>query len=204
METSEEVGSRPLDNEFPDTSRRLPGEEGVWIIIFGDMCLFALFFGVFLYYRALDVETYRQAQALLDERVGLLNTIVLLVSSWFVVFAVALARNCAFAAARKIILAACLFGLLFVVLKGLEYAAHFGSGHTLISNEFFMFYFMYTGIHLVHVLIGLGALAYTYSRLGTDQDRQGQHTELLESSGSFWHLVDLLWVVLFALLYLVK
>jgi nitric oxide reductase NorE protein len=88
-----------------------------------------------------------------------------------------------------------------VGVKVIEYGAKFRAGITLTSNDFFMFYFMLTGIHLLHVLIGMGVLTFLmrHTAAGVLDERRIQH---LESGASFWHLVDLLWIVLFALLYL--
>lgn len=186
-----------------EDTKQLPGESGIWIIIFGDMMVFALFFGTFLYYRALDVDLYMTSQATLDKSLGLLNTLILLTSSWFVVWAVKCAKRGDAKAASFKILSAAALGIGFWIVKLIEYTAKFDAGYSVITNEFFGFYFMFTGIHLVHVTAGLGALAYAYNVL-----RQGRVGEAdfnnLVGIGAFWHLVDLLWIVLFAILYLVS
>ncbi|PHR62277.1 MAG: hypothetical protein COA43_00840 [Robiginitomaculum sp.] len=198
----EDVQKIRVNTSKPHTPN-LPGSEGVWILIFGDMMVFGLFFGTYLFYRSANIEMYYTSQSSLNEFFGLLNTIVLLTSSWFVVWAVRLAKSGAKKATANRIVIAILLGLGFCVVKGIEYSAKFSEGHTIISNEFFMFYFMLTGIHLVHVTIGLGALSFVYFKIKTQGINENNVTTL-ETSGIFWHLVDLLWVVLFALLYLVR
>jgi nitric oxide reductase NorE protein len=94
-------------------------------------------------------------------------------------------------------------GLGFVVVKVIEWTHLFASGKSVSTGEFFSYYFMFTGIHLGHVLIGLIIL----SRLLV-VTRRPEFTEkqrrVCEIGGIFWHMVDLLWVVLFALFYLVR
>ncbi|CAN5392419.1 cytochrome c oxidase subunit 3 family protein [soil metagenome] len=191
-----------IRGEQPRT-RHLPGEEGIWLFILGDMMVFALFFLTFVYYRGTDVATYVAAQKGLNEGLGLLNTLFLLTSSWFVALAVRGMRAGGGARTPWLIAAAMLCGLAFVVVKFIEYREKFAAGITVLTNEFFMFYFMFTGIHLIHVLIGLGVLTYLLLLSRKPLPAAGD-ISAFESGAAFWHLVDLLWVVLFALLYLVR
>lgn len=179
----------------------MPGEGGVWIIIFGDMMVFALFFATFVYYRGLDIETYNASQATLDKGLGLLNTLILLTSSWFVVWAIRCAKSGDGKEAAHRILAAAALGVGFWVVKIIEYAAKFEEGYSVVTDEFFGFYFMFTGIHLVHVTAGLGALVYAQHVLRQGRVSGGDLDNLV-GIGAFWHMVDLLWIVLFAILYL--
>ena len=75
-------------------------------------------------------------------------------------------------------------------------------GFTPATNDFFMFYFVLTGIHLVHLIVGLGVLSWMLARARPPADRSA--IVLLECGATYWHMVDLLWVVLFALLYLMR
>ena len=180
--------------------KHLPGEEGVWVFIFGDLLVFAAFFITFAVERLGELELFARSQALLDRQLGLLNTLLLLTSSWCVAQAVGAARR-KDPRGRLLIAGAILLGLGFVVVKFFEYSAKISAGITLNTNSFFIFYYMFTAIHLLHVLIGLGVLTLIYTRF----DRSGQFRadlSLIEGGGAFWHLVDLLWIVLFALLYL--
>jgi nitric oxide reductase NorE protein len=76
-------------------------------------------------------------------------------------------------------------------------------GITPQTNDFYMFYFMLTGIHCLHVVLGIGVLAFM-TRILRARPIKDESLRMLESGASFWHLVDLLWIVLFAILYLVK
>lgn len=178
----------------------MPGEEGVWVFIFGDLLVFAAFFITYAVERAGAPVLFGQSQALLDRGLGLLNTLLLLTSSWFVAQAVLAVRR-EDPRARRLILGGIALGAGFVVVKAFEYGAKISAGITLNTNGFFIFYYMFTAIHLIHVLIGLGVLVFLFSRF----DRAGRFQAgmpLIEGGGAFWHLVDLLWIVLFALLYL--
>jgi len=184
------------------TGRRMPGEEGVWIFIFGDLIVFGLFFLTYLYYRAGDPGLYRESQVQLNAGLGLLNTLLLLTSSWFVAQAVQAVRRNRLRAASALIAGGFSLGVGFVIIKIIEYHEKISAGINVVSNEFFMFYFMYTGIHLLHVFIGLGVLTFLF--LLSRKEAAADHINSFESGGAFWHLVDLLWVVLFALLYLAR
>lgn len=98
---------------------------------------------------------------------------------------------------------ALLCGLGFGALKLVEYGQKFQQDITPLTNDFFMYYYVFTGIHLVHVIIGCGLLLgmIIHSRRHANG---GANLLLLEGGASFWHMVDLLWIVLFPLIYLLK
>lgn len=147
--------------QYPDSSdKRLPAEEGVWVFILGDMMVFGLFFGIFLFYRSFDVETYILSQAKLNQSYAVINTLLLLTSSLFVVLALQAVRNKLHAWALRFFVGAFICGIGFVGVKVLEYGEKFREGVTIATNEFYMFYFVFTGIHLLHLVIGLGVLVY--------------------------------------------
>src|SRR5690606_18034539 len=129
-----------------------------------DMMIFALFFGVFVFYRGHDLETYVQSQALLNQNYGAINTLFLLASSWFVVMGVNSARERDTRAAPRFLTAAFLCALGFAVVKFLEYGEKIAAGITLTTNDFFMFYYMLTGLHFVHVIIGMVILGFLIKR----------------------------------------
>jgi nitric oxide reductase NorE protein len=91
----------------------------------------------------------------------------------------------------------------FAVTKAFEYGAKISHGITLLSNEFFTFYFFLTGLHFFHFLVGMGVLAMLWFRAGREAP-DGPLCGWIESGGIYWHMVDLLWIVLFPLLYLLR
>jgi nitric oxide reductase NorE protein len=193
-----------LDNASrirPPVERHMPGETGIWIIIFGDMLIFALMFGVFLFYRRADRALFESSQAHMNQTYGLINTFLMLTSSWFVAMAVQAARAHRTRVTVLMLRLGFACGLGFAVIKVADYAQKMREGIVLNSNDFYMYYYVFTGIHFLHVLIGMGVLAFMaqYASKGNFSAVKIGH---IESGASFWHLVDLLWIALFALLYL--
>ncbi len=185
-------------------TKSLYGEVGIWMFILGDMMVFSLLFCVFIYYRSLDVNGFLLSQAQLNIHYGALNTLILLTSSLFVVMAVESARVNRTDLIARFLLAAIICGTAFLVLKVLEYSEKIAQGHTLLSDDFFMFYFVLTGIHLLHLLVGMLVLIYLFLRSRQVTDEKDDGLLLLEGGACYWHMVDLLWIVLFPLLYLMK
>lgn len=185
----------------PVRERHVPGEVGLWVFILGDMVVFGLFFVMIMVLRGEQTEIVATSQSDLHVELGVVNTIVLLTSSLFVVVGMSLAR----ARDRRAPMAfgaAVLCGAMFIAVKAVEYSSLISDGHTPPVNDFYLYYFMFTGIHLGHVVLGMGALTVA-SRMARP-DNAGKHRDTaLEGVASFWHLVDLLWIMLFAMLYLV-
>ena len=186
-----------------EDERHLPGEGGVWIFIVGDMIIFSVFFCVFLYYRSLDPILFDTSREQLNQHFGAFNTLLLLTSSWFVVLALQSARKNLGRYSQRLFLAAFLCGVGFAVSKFFEYGEKIGNGITLTTNDFFMFYYVLTAIHFLHLIIGMGVLFYLY-RVCAKASLSANDIRNLESGASYWHMVDLLWIVLFPLLYLVR
>ena len=185
------------------TVRRIPGESGTWVFLFGDMVVFGVFFVTFMVERAKAPEVFDVARKTLHIGVGVTNTLVLLTSSLCVVMALGAIRSGMKSIATRALCAAIGCGLVFVALKVYEYVALASAGHGPGGNHFYLYYFILTGLHLLHVFIGLAVLGLLLT-----QARRPELSEtrlaLVEGGACFWHLVDLLWIFLFALLYLVS
>lgn len=182
--------------------RRIPGESGIWVMIAGDLLVFSLFFLTFAFEYRSTPEAFAAGQALLNRPLGLANTMLLLTSSLAVAMGVKAVGEADSSKARRRFAVGVACGAGFVIVKAFEWGAKFGAGIFVGSSEFFTFYFMFTGIHLLHVIAGLAALLW--ARALARQPENPRSARMIESSALFWHLVDLLWVFLFALLYLVK
>ena len=182
---------------------RLPGEEGVWILVFGDLTVFLLFFCTFVYYRGQDFELYRAAELTLNRHLGALNTVLLLTSSWFVAAALQAIRDGVNGRAMTLLSAAIGCGIGFGTVKYFEYGEKLRAGITPATNDFYMYYFVLTGIHFLHVLVGLGVLLWMRARIRR-REPDAHEIRIVECGGIYWHMVDLLWVVLFALLYMMR
>lgn len=181
------------------TSRRIPGDPGVWVLIFGDLLVFAAFFLSFVLARSDAPQMFAAGHAQLNRSIGLLGSVLLITSSLLVAIGVHRMREQR-AGSRNVFGIAIVLGAAFVVCKLVEYSTKVRRGITPLTNEFFTYYFALTGIHLVHVLLGLGVLVLM--RAASRTPPPPQRLLLIESGGLLWHLIDLLWIVLFALFYL--
>jgi len=177
----------------------VPGDNHMWVMVLGDLVIFAGYFVVFMIHRAMDPETYLAAQQHLDITAGVVNTVVLLTSSWLVARAVLAARAGSHASAVRLTCAAAFCGVVFIAIKSYEWANGIAAGHTL-SNEFFAFYYVLTGVHLLHVGLGLLILGIVVRELRGPRTRMS----MVESGAVYWHMVDLLWIVIFALFYVLR
>jgi nitric oxide reductase NorE protein len=185
------------------SERRIPGEEGIWVFVLGDMTVFALFFATFMYSRGKNPQSFASGHADLHVALGTVNTVLLLSSSLLVAIGVQRVLGARHRDATRLFAGAIGCGAGFVAVKAIEWTQLFSEGKGVGSGEYFSYYFVFTGIHLMHVLIGLAILA----RLVVLTRRpvlDGKQQQLCETGGIFWHMVDLLWVVLFALFYLVR
>jgi nitric oxide reductase NorE protein len=185
----------------PAKQRRVPGEVGVWVFILGDMTVFAVLFVVYLYYRGKQPHVFQLSQKELHRSFGAINTLLLLTSSLFVITAVRAVRANMRKLSSASIVVALICGCGFLTNKVLEWTDLLSHGHKPATNNFFMYFFVLTGIHAFHLLIGMGVLVTLFVLSRKKSLSAGQHA-FVEGGACFWHMVDLLWVVLFALLYL--
>lgn len=194
------------DSHPKPTNGRLPGDVDMWVMVLGDLIIFGGgYFIVFMVYRAMNPPAeFLAAQQHLDINLGVLNTVILLTSSWFVARSVLAARSGnPPAQAIRLVYAGGGCGLLFMAVKGYEwFAKKITAGHT-NSDMFYAFYYVLTGgVHLIHVLIGLIVLGGVVVRELRNPGRR--RASLVESGAVYWHMVDLLWVVIFGLLYVMR
>lgn len=171
------------------------------MLILGEASVFTLLFGCFLYSRAKAIDLFAQSEAELNSALGVTNTVLLLTSSWLVARAVTAVRQ-GYARASGLFGAAALCGVGFIGTKAAEYHELISNGFTAFTNPFFSFYFAITALHLLHVVIGLIILLAlrTVSRRPFGNPRQ---LMLVESGGCYWHMVDLIWIILFPIFYLI-
>jgi nitric oxide reductase NorE protein len=190
-----------MEMTTPKESARIPGQPDMWFFVFFETLLFTAYFGVYLYYRAQHEQAFLQAQSHLDLGLGILDTIVLLTSSWSIARCVQTARAGRYRAAMRNALLTAGLGVVFLVLKIIEWTGHVHAGDTFSSSEFYQHYFFLTGIHFIHLLIGFVVLGVLWYQL-TSPKRRSQ--EIVETCATYWHTVDFLWVLIFALLYVVR
>ena len=187
-----------------------PGDFAIWIIIYVELITFALLFLGYAFSRRLDVELFNASQMVVNQTSGFINTFILITSSYFVVKAVQSIRNMTQESqkesniqASKWLLFAIMCGIAFLVIKVTEFSHIFGMGIHLSTNKYFMFYIMLTVFHFLHVLLGSGILFIIYKKTKIygylPNDSKG-----IETGASYWHMVDLLWIILFPLVYIIR
>lgn len=186
--------------------RILPGEGGIWLFVAADLSIFSQLFLTYFYYRAQQPALYIASQQHLDQDLGMLNTVLMLTSSLFVALAVNAARRGMVGLPSRLYCLAALCGAAFGVVKIFEYSAKISHGITLTTNDMFMFYFVLTGTHMLHVVMGMGVLLFlaSYCRGVGKEGFTPDKMRVIECGSLFWHVVDLLWIILFALLYLIR
>jgi nitric oxide reductase NorE protein len=176
----------------------------MWAFVLFETLVFTAYFGFYLFYRTQSPELFLHSQAQLDLRIGVFNTLVLLLSSWSVARCVQSARAGAYRPALRDAYLTAFFGLVFLCSKVFEWARQLELGWDFggfAGSDFFTYYFFLTGIHFVHLLIGFVVLGVVVYQLRSPARRSQQ---LVETCATYWHTVDFLWVLIFALLYVVR
>ena len=177
-----------------------PGDLAVWFFILAELMVFGVFFLAYAFARLHELELFAAMQQTLDRDAGALNTVLLVTSSWCVARALAAAGADRHRSGARWLLAALACGAGFLLVKGFEYADKFAAGVNLSSNTFYMFYLSLTFFHFMHVVLGMVVLAVLWH--GVHTRRYGRHNlSGLESGAAYWHMVDLVWLVLFPLIY---
>ena len=182
-------------------ARFVPGQPDMWVFVLFETLVFAAYFSFYLFYRARSPELFLHSQAQLDLRIGVFNTLILLLSSWSVARCVQSSRARAYQAALRDVFITASFAAVFLFFKVFEWVRLVRTGNGLDSSEFFSYYFFLTGIHFIHLLIGFIVLGVVVYQLRSPARRS---QELVETCATYWHTVDFLWVLIFALLYVVR
>jgi len=190
------------DSKNLQVNNEIPAEWSLWLFLLIDMSIFALYFWVFAWGKAQNPELYSEGQATLNTFFGGLNTVVLLISSFFIATAVHAARLLEVKKLQLFLKLTILCGGIFLIVKTFEYQEKFSGGFTIVTNEFYRNYLTFTGFHLMHVLFGLGFLIYILMAVKSETQAK-EKIQYIEGAALYWHMVDLLWVVLFSLIYLV-
>ncbi|ORA11442.1 hypothetical protein BST14_18615 [Mycobacterium arosiense ATCC BAA-1401 = DSM 45069] len=190
-------------SEAHTRSPQTPGESGVWVFILGEMTVFSALFVVIVCYRAAHAQMFAASQHALNRQLGLVNTIVLIIGSVLVVSAVHAVQQTRFHSAAGYLAAAMTCGSVFAIIKAIEYVHLLHRGAWIHTNEYWMLFFAITGAHLLHVAVGCTVLALARHRIRAGL-RGPRDVELCISATCYWHMVDLVWLVLFPLFYLVN
>ncbi len=187
---------------------------GMWLFLAQEVLFFSGLFMAYIAYRTLYPETWLEGADQLNKWMGGLNTVVLITSSFTMALAVRSAQMGNKKGLQRFLVATIVLAFAFLVVKYFEYSHkfHLGiypgkfyeyEGATGLMGTFFGIYYCLTGLHGIHVLVGIGVLIWILIRAGRDEFSPQNHVAV-ENVGLYWHLVDLIWIFLFPLLYLVK
>ncbi|MCF3973528.1 cytochrome c oxidase subunit 3 [Paracoccus salsus] len=173
----------------------LPGDLMIWVLIVSELLVFGAGLAAFLSVRITDPAGFAAAQDALYRTGAGLNTVVLITSGALAAWALRLREDAQRGLARLALVGAALLGLVFLIVKSIEYAGKAGEGIAWDTHPFFTFYYLLTGFHAAHVLAGVVLLL-----LVAWQDTPRN----IEAGAAFWHMVDLVWVLLFPVIYLLR
>ncbi|MBF0250094.1 MAG: cytochrome c oxidase subunit 3 family protein [Alphaproteobacteria bacterium] len=167
----------------------------MWVLIWSELLVFGVALSGFAFARMLNPALFDESQAHLDRMLGGINTMVLVSSGFLAAMAVRARGDGGVRESRLWMVAAMAVGSIFLVVKVIEYSDKVAHGMNLHTNTFFTLYYLITGFHFMHVILGLIILAIVTWR---------NSLENLETGAAFWHMVDLIWVLIFPLIYLVR
>ncbi|MFW6067326.1 MAG: cytochrome c oxidase subunit 3 [Myxococcota bacterium] len=175
-----------------------PGGILMWIVVALELLTFSIVFIMLASWRGSEPSTFAAGQQLLDARTGLAQTLALLTSGWLVAEAVHAWRADRIGRARRFYAGGIAAGLGFVLLKVLDYANKARLGMDL-DDAFGAAYFLATGFHFAHVLVGLALLTYVALRVGRRPFEDPETA--VAGTALFWHMCDIAWFFLFPLFY---
>lgn len=181
------------ESTAPSVLDELPGELLIWVLIVSELLVFGAGLAAFMAVRLTDPAGFANAQTHLHGTAAALNTIVLVSSGYLAARALRLRNAARRVAARLCLVAAAALGVVFLVIKGIEYSDKASLGITYETHPFFTFYYLLTGFHAAHVVAGI-LILLLIARF--DEPRN------IEAGAAFWHMVDLVWVLLFPVIYL--
>ncbi|MCI0694880.1 cytochrome c oxidase subunit 3 family protein [candidate division KSB1 bacterium] len=215
---SEQHSNPALLHHFDDADQQFEASTlGMWAFLITEIMFFGGLFLGYTIYRALYPEAFAEASRLLDYRLGAINTAVLICSSLTMVLAVRAAQLSQRRALVIFLVLTIILGSAFLVNKGFEYAhkfhehlvpgPNFGPAAPLTdphhSQLFFSFYFGMTGLHALHMIIGIGILAVLVYQAWRGRFNS-EYFAPVDITGLYWHFVDIVWIFLFPLLYLIS
>lgn len=185
---------------------------GMWLFIFTELLFFGGLFLVYAVYRYQHPKAFHLAAEELDVAIGAINTIILLISSMTMAMSLTAIQKKQPKFSFLLVTITTILGIVFLINKVFEWGAKFEHGlfpgsETLQSlghgdTLFYGLYFAMTGLHALHIVIGLVLFIILLVKLNNKTINEERYT-LLENSGLYWHLVDIIWIFLFPLFYLV-
>jgi cytochrome c oxidase subunit 3 len=215
MSSANHTHHKSLAHHFKDMQQQFDAAKlGVWLFLCTEILKFGGLFVGYIIFHGLYPEMFAEGAKHLDWRLGATNTVVLLFSSFTMAMGIHFAQKNERNKSWWCLLVTVICGAIFMCIKYIEYTHKFHDGllpgHFFTNGEaehanlalYFSFYFLMTGLHGTHVLIGMCLIVWTMIRTKRNEFDAEFYTPV-EGVGLFWHLVDLIWIYLFPLLYLV-
>ena len=217
------LGHFEVAHQFEDSDQQHETDSfGMWVFLATEIMFFGGLFTAYALYRWLYYPAFAAGSRVLDIELGSINTAVLLSSSFTMALAVRAAQTAKRNALIALLIATMTLGTVFLCIKGLEYYQKFvehvvpgidfapqgellsrlapgGLGH---AQLYFCFYFFLTGLHALHMIVGMGLLLVLVLRAWRGEFRPEYYAPV-EVTGLYWHFVDIIWIYLFPLLYLI-
>ena len=178
-----------------------PGGILLWIIIFLELFTFGVALVAMVMYSKDEPEVFHSSRLLLNTTFGIINTIFLITSGFFMTQVVISFKALDNKKSTFYLKLTMLGGVLFLILKSIEYYGKMEAGLTVNHNTFFTFYWMLTLFHVIHVVVGLVILGTVY--VGLNKKDKVLELDDVEASATFWHMCDLIWLLLFPVIYLI-
>ena len=178
-----------------------PGGILVWLIVFLEILTFGAGLGVFLYQSGKNEAVFEASRNSLNQPLALVNTVILLTGGWCMANGMVALRRGTIHSARKWIAAAIGSGIGFLLIKSVEYSAKIQHGIGFGDDVFFTLYYALTGFHSLHVLAAVVILLYLWRGIGRERYTRDDHFDV-ESGGIFWHMCDLIWLLIYPVIYL--
>ncbi|TKG91157.1 cytochrome c oxidase subunit 3 family protein [Puteibacter caeruleilacunae] len=185
---------------------------GMWLFIFTEFLLFGGLFITYAVYKYMNPVAFHMAAEELSVTVGAINTVILLVSSATIAMSISAMQYNDVKLTKRLLLATILLAIVFLVNKYFEWGAKISHGIYPGSEQlmevsrgellFYGLYFFMTGLHALHIIIGVVFIAVVYFKVANGTVHAERYV-LLENSGLYWHLVDAIWIFLFPLFYLI-
>ncbi|MDI6402223.1 cytochrome c oxidase subunit 3 family protein [Balneolaceae bacterium ANBcel3] len=215
MSTSNHHTDDHLQHHFKDEDQQFESSKlGMWIFLVTEMLMFGGLFVAYIIYRAWHPDLFYLAAQELDAGLGALNTVVLIASSLTIALAIRSLQLDEFKKSIQYLSATLVLAATFLVIKYIEYTDKFAKGilpgghysyegisHEMAAN-FFSIYYLMTGLHGIHVLLGMGLIGWMIIKV-RKRSVHSRYFTPVENTGLFWHLVDIIWIFLFPLLYLI-
>jgi nitric oxide reductase NorE protein len=189
-------------NNEPAPEKRLPGDLAMWFFILAELTVFAILFIGFAVAEQLNPVMFIEGKAKLHQTAGLINTLTLITSSFFVAIALNAMHKGDGKKSAKLLVVAKLVACAYIAVKFWEYTTLFEQNIDIETNTFFTLYFMITFFHLMHVLLGMVILAFIAVKAAKNA-YNASNISGYESGTSYWHMVDMLWIILFPLIYVI-